>query len=506
MQIKRLAWRSYNAPRAIVSIVCLFATACRDASTSPTSMQLPPSLGVLAASVQTLHSRAVNELLAAKAGRVEYGALDDMLRIESRVPGFAGFYIDASDRPVVRVTATALAQAGLIRDELGRTFAGRSTPVFSDIGSALRGARVELSDFSLSQLFAFKEAAKLRPTDGLPIKGYAVEVATNKVLLLVETDTDYATVLHRLAALGVPSAAVRIQISDGLALATGTFLDRYRPVPAGVMIQLIPTPYTEYSCSLGANATSGNGTMYFITAAHCINGPTGANIGLLGSPFYQPKLISNNIGPVVANPVWSTPASNPSCPSTVGQYAIDFCPFVDAAAGRYENGASGWKRVATSTYEGVNGQPGTNLVNGQYPYVGAVDPALLSVNATVWRSGMRTFTTRNQLGSPCVDYGPIRMEWGSNSGVYKYLWYTCAMWLLNGGVGQGDSGGIIFTRLTSGGAYWVLGVQAAGWPINLAGGEFTCSAPNTCQSLATRWDRIALAFDPILGTLSLQSP
>lgn len=422
-----------------------------------------------------------------------------MLRVEAAFPGFAGFYVDSSNRVILLTRASGDRDENL-RQSLSSMYAGLSNELIGRVSERMSQAQVHPARYSLSELIAFEKKILWRSPGSIRgITGAGVSVPQNKVLVTFESHQDSAQALQKLSDLGIPTTAIDARVIPGEQWLTSTFQDRARPTRAGIRIELIVPPGNQYyACSLGPNVTTTSNAWYFLTAAHCVVGSWAQN-GRLFDWFYQnygPN-VSNRIGQVVVNPVWQTVG----CPIATNGLPADFCPYADIIAGSYSN-ATAAKQLATSVTQGNNGNAGTQQINNWYPVVGALAQVeLLSVGHEIFKSGNNTGTTRGTLASTCFT-AFATMQWLAGSSQTKVVAQGCLIIVQGMGFGFGDSGGIVFTRLSSGGAYWLLGTFSGGHAINLNSSSGRCALGSACLGYVTRWDRINSVLSLALGPLS----
>lgn len=85
-----------------ILVSAMVGSACT--TDSPTS---PPNAGPSKQyATLPLSSLAANEITQALAGRQARGMQEDMLRVEAAFPGFAGFYVDSSNRVILLTRAS----------------------------------------------------------------------------------------------------------------------------------------------------------------------------------------------------------------------------------------------------------------------------------------------------------------------------------------------------------------------------------------------------------------
>lgn len=134
-------------------LVLISVAACADSPHAPTDRPDRPDSGA------PLLQIIAGELQQATSGRTDRGAQDEMLRIESRLPWFAGFHIDSTGGAVLHIKEPNEARAAQARDLLATTYAGRRTQVLGDVAAVFRSARVVPARYSVSELVGIEQAA-----------------------------------------------------------------------------------------------------------------------------------------------------------------------------------------------------------------------------------------------------------------------------------------------------------------------------------------------------------
>jgi len=225
-------------------------------------------------------------------GRTTRGFEDEILRMEAKVPGLGGVWVNETGTPVVYLkdpSQSALALRELRSFAVGLPYA---TVLHSKLG--LEGSTiVRQGQFTFSELVFWSRmiASYVRAPGFLSIDA---DEGLNRVRITTTVGASQEPFVRRIDDLGIPLAA--IAFSESAPFVTATSLqDRYRPTGGGQQIV-----NTDDICSLGYNvdvqfyAEEG-----FLTASHC----AGSFNGSTGQAFYQSSPGgANRIGYVSLNP------------------------------------------------------------------------------------------------------------------------------------------------------------------------------------------------------------
>jgi len=360
------------------------------------------------------------------------GGLPSTEQLDRQVPGFGGFFLDASGAPTIylaRGVSRAPAEQALSAYMAARGLSAASLHV--------REAR-----YGWQQLQRWQDAA----TNGAFSVNGTVYVdndeTTNRVRIGVENIGTAGQVRAAAARLGVPVDAVIVdQVAPIVQVASlQNVVDR--PVRAGVQIN-----FPGFLCSVGFNATSG-GVKSFITASHC----TTKQGGVENTPYYQP--LQSVDGTVVAREV-----ADPAYTKGAGCPGGRTCRYSDASRAAYVNGANQALGLIAKT-SGAN--------NGSLDIVGSFTIAsddctstlggCVAVGTTINKVGRTTGWTAGTLTNRCV-----------NTGVQGTRIVQLCQNFVSAGVGGGDSGSDVFVGTSN--------VMLAGvlWGGSSSGNQFVYS-------------------------------
>jgi hypothetical protein len=370
----------------LVAGAILLTSSCSDDSTQPTP--------------------TTDQLDPAKVA-VQRGSPDDPVALARGVPGFGGFFVDEQGTPTI-----------YLKDAGQRGAAERAlTPWFSSRGRGMAEMRVRKADFDWAELDRWFGQASV---EALSIPGVVftdADEARNRVRIGVENAAAAAQVRSVLARLGIPGAAVTVEVTEPIKQ-LATLRGSVRPVVAGVQIN-----FPGFLCSVGFNA-SRNGTRGFVTASHCTN----TQGGVESTPYWQPLQSVNptQIATETVDPGYKTGGT---CPA--GRH----CRRSDASFAKYINSTQ-------NTLGGIARTSNTNKTNrtivGSWTITSDALSSNFTIGETVNKVGRTTGWSQGPVSSTCVNVNVS----GSN------ITQLCQT-IVSATVGAGDSGSDVFT-ITSG--------------------------------------------------------
>lgn len=431
----------------------------------------PDSRSIVLQMSDVAQSRAAqSQIDSAEHGRQSRGVQDDMLRIESAAPGFAGYYIDDAGALVARLTKPE--NEGRARAAISRLMTKREHGKFNSVGH-VKTVRMSPAVYTLSQLVAWQEALfpVLVKTPEFQLIGANVKL--NRLAIGLTDKAAEHTVLDIIRQVGIPLEAVTIEI-EGQHVPLSGLRGTWRPTFGGVQLMPDASGGEVGVCSLGFNVTTPNGDKYALTAAHCVVEWDYAT-GHLGDEWWQPgSLPQNKIGTVQMNPAWTS--TDTRCVSTAS-----LCTLADVAGIRYLDPAAFAKSVARTTccIGPYNGE-GSLTVVGQWPVTAIVSPSLAQ-GAYVEKLGRTTGWTKGQVDLACAH---LVFQLGS-VGPYTVI---CTTRVSGSWADRGDSGGpeYIDTMMNSRAAEGIL--------FAIDRGEITGRCGNPCKSYYSPWPQIQAHF------------
>lgn len=461
---------SKNASRLFIAAIALVTACSSDGIQGPNATtHVGP---VLAMNQLELNRLAGSQILAAQNGRQQRGVQDDMLRIESAAPGFAGFYLDSNGDLVARLSNMAnQPQAdGQIRALIARREARNFNPL-----AGVKHVSFTPATFPLSWLIAWQEDLFPRLADMPGFSSIGVSERANQLIVGV-TANARASVAEVIRARGVPDAAVSFEVNENAPRTTSSLRGTWRPTFGGIGIKPNPLEAEDWACSLGFNVTDSTGARFFLTASHCIDYYTQNPNGPVGNAFYQPCCgVSNRIGQVSINPPWNL-TSFFCAPQSL-------CTQADVMAVAYDAAIVSNKTVARTTCcYGTNSQPGSIDVSGQWPVTAIT---ALPQGNYVWKLGRTAGLTEGHVSLICNHVVLAT--------IFGHVTVICSVQVSGSLVLPGDSGGPEFidtnanSRAAAGIVFAaVLNVPPLPYPV-------TCPAP--CISWFSPWSQIQLALN-----------
>lgn len=412
-----------------------------------------------------------------------------MLRVEAKLPGFGGFYVDSVGDLLVWQRGAQLQPKAAIRRLLDEAYSSRREDAVRAQWATIHGVTVSEAQYALSELVSYQEMVSHSPIPLPGVLGAGVRLASNRLLVDFVSYATLARGLSALARLGVPTEAIEARDSDPVQVSTTTWSSYIRPSRGGIKLQIFhPTlhPDSVEVFSHGFNVR----TRTPLTLAHYFSLPShSANIwyvqnGASGMSVGQP-LWNYSFGVVSNNPPWTTDPSQCGTDST--GTAVDFCTRADVALGTF-TGSNGERKLALSATGGVNGAVGSQDLNPTYRPVEDAVPASLIFNGAnrAHKSGQRTGTTSGQILTDCYD-STVTIPWGAGT---RRLKLQCAIVVDHIGWGGGDSGAPVFGQDVAGGPYKALGIQIGGSGTTYPAGHPSagiCMVGVLCRVVAHPW-------------------
>lgn len=403
--------------------VALLVAACQD-NPAPTSPELSPSF---------------------RGAAAQGGELPSAAEFARQVPGFGGFYLDASGAPTVYLTpgASRAAAEGVLAGYLSAS------------GLATAAVHVLEARYNWQQLERWQAAATPAVLELAGAVFVDNDETSNRILIGVEDLGSMGLARAAIERAGIPDDAVILTQAEPIVQVATLQNVVDRPVRAGVQIN-----FPGYLCSVGFNATSGT-QKSFVTASHCTN----TQGGVESTPYWQPLQSSQptQIATEVADPVYVR--RGPGCPN--GRR----CRYSDAARAAYVNGANQALGLIAAT-SGANN--GSLTITGSFTITSddcSTTGGCLPVGATVNKVGRTTGWSRGSLTNTCVNTGV------SGTNIVQF----CQSFV-SAKVGGGDSGSDVF-QVLSGTNVKLVGVL---WGGNGAGTQFVYSPfGNVTRELGT---------------------
>lgn len=333
---------------------------------------------------------------------------DELARVaREEIPGFAGFYLDASGTPVVRVVDASQAEAAsaYVEQHIG-VARGRHLPLVGLKASA--APRVLPATYDFAQLKDWAE--QLNPM--LSRSGvYLIDVdeVQNRVLLGVGDASAAAAVRAKAAQLGIPADAIGT-MTQAAPQNRATVRDRFTTFVGGIQIA-----FGQYLCTAGFNAKRvSNSANIFVTNSHC----TTTQYATDGVAEYQNTVAAGNqVGNEVADRALY------ACVSGVAS-----CRLADAVYVSH-NGTRTIGRGGIARTNWATGAAGGLTTIGEFDIIGRYT-GTLPVGSYLDKTGRTSGSTYGLVTNSCVTIGVLRCQdiskvWseGGDSGspVYVYI-------------------------------------------------------------------------------------
>jgi hypothetical protein len=342
---------------------------------------------------------------------------EQLLDMAKQDSAFGGMFFDHEGRMTLYVLESALAaQDGFSRLaslSLNAESAFREHPMMA--GAATQRISVLPAQFGFDQLYSWHQVAT---REVLAVPGVVVtDIAEdrNRLRIGVETAEVAVTVRERLAAIGIPSDAVTVELATPVRL-MATLRSKIRPLKGGIQIHFGPG-----ICTLGFLAVRA-GVSGMITNSHC----TLTQGGVQKTIFHQPAPsgTTNRIGLETRDPAYFTGGA---CPS--GRR----CRYSDSAFARVPH-TSGPAVTAT---RGLIARPVAlnSLTVGSTNFRITSEATFPVLNETLNKVGRTTGWSQGRVVGTCLN---------TNVGNVMLL---CQDWV-RANVNGGDSGSPVF-RITN---------------------------------------------------------
>jgi hypothetical protein len=379
--------RTLNFALAAAAIVALGS--CSDDTTQPSAPSAPatPDLALTAA---------------------QQDLADDPVALARTVPGFGGFFVDEQGTPTVYLTNAGRRAAA--EQALGPWFRERNRPA-----AALRVLPARFTWTDLERWYAQATPEAL----AVPGAVFAdADEAGNRVHIGVEHAAAASRVRSVLARLGIPAAAVAVEIVAPIRQ-VATLRGVVRPVVAGVQIN-----FSNFLCSIGFNAAR-SGVRGFVTASHCTN----TQGGVESTSYWQPLQTTRpvKIATETVDPGYKTTLAG--CPS--GRR----CRRSDAAFAKYVNSTTNTLGRIARTSSTISSD--LTIVGG-WTVTSNATSSSFTIGETVNKVGRTTGWSRGKVAATCVT---VNVSGTTITQICQTI--------VNAKVGAGDSGADVF-KVTSG--------------------------------------------------------
>lgn len=406
------------------------------------------AIGIAVVSTELVAARQTS--VESELSRANGMNLDEqLLELAKQDPAFGGMFFDDDGRLTVFVLKSALASADgfgrLAAMSLGIEAAFRDHPIMA--AAAAKRINVLPGEYSFVSLYAWHQAvtADVSTLRGVVFTDIAEDL--NRLRIGIERPEVAAAVRQRLSSLGIPGAAVRIQLTSPIR-PMASLRSKFRPLIGGIQIHFGPG-----LCTLGFLAVRA-GVPGMITNSHC----TLTQGGVQKTIFHQPLAsgTTNRIGIEVRDSAYFT---GKGCPS--GKK----CRYSDSAFARipHTSGPS-----VTST-RGLIARPvklnSLTVTTGRFRITSEASVPLM--NETLNKVGRTTGWSQGKVIGTCI-----------NTNVGGTNIQQLCQDVVKARVNSGDSGSPVF-RITKGSDVRLYGVLWGGGSIPGIGTVFVFSALGT---------------------------
>lgn len=434
-------------------------------------------VAVEAGAPRAMLTDAEAELAAAARGRISRGFEDEILRLENRVRGLGGVFVDSSGAAVIWLRGANDAER---RADAVRALRTASTALRAPRDFLMRlqrddQLRVLAGDYSFSELVAWQRSIS-RSVRVSGLLGIDADEGRNRVRVVIAPDALIGDFEQAISAAGVPLQAVVFERRESGRLLQSELRHRWRPIFGGLQI-MNKTANSECTIGFGVDMLfySKRG---FLTASHCSAGAVGSGSlvdPLLGQPMYKLWNPNNIVGAVHLNPPWNR--TDPECNGIV------LCTLADVMFVETEANMTS-KHVAWTTFTGMNGLMGSRIVSAAG--TGLQVAPFIFQGATVYKVGRNTGQTAGIVGATCEHYyqHPPQLS----------LAVLCSGRVDNVAVGNGDSGSPVYYPASGTESAYAIGILFAGAANNtdiFNVGEARCLGSG-CQFWFSEWSRLQL--------------
>ncbi|HEU0299906.1 MAG TPA: hypothetical protein VFR37_10635 [Longimicrobium sp.] len=379
---------------------------------------------------QPLGPEAAGGGASLQAASVAADPTPGQMAVAQAVPGFGGYFIDERGAPTVYLTDPAH------RPAAEAALAG----FLASYGWSAADLQVRQAQYSYAQLDAWYRGSWTRAL-ALPGTVFGdVDEGSNRLRFGGVDAAAVTSIASTLASLGVPAAAVQVQLAAPV-LQAASLRDKIRPPHGGLQIQFFASPVSPLVnvCTLGFNAVK-DGVQSFITNSHCTNKQGGTD---LRTDYYQSTrggvipTPDNYVGFEADDPAY---ALGGDCP--LGRT----CRFSDASRAQYGAGQTftlgNVARAAAPNPGAINGDddPSVLVIDSVTPtWRISAEQANPVMGQTLNKTGRTTGWTQGTVAATCVDINVSASE----------ITQRCQS-LVGAFVAGGDSGSPVFGTHTDG--------------------------------------------------------
>jgi len=375
----------------------------------------------------------------------QIGDSDELMkRIAEQVPGFGGLFYDENGQLTMYVTG---AEPGVQQ----MTEARISAVLGTDNQFAAAGpVRVVTGQYDFLQLKGWHERMS---KDVLGVAGVVlvdVDERSNRLRVGVEKPEQQAAVKDQIAKLGIPEAAINVEVTEPISFASHTLRSRVRPLQGGLQIN-----FGNFVCTLGFLAVR-SGVQGMVTNSHCTN----IQGGVENTIYHQASAsgTTNRIALEIRDPAYFTGSG---CP------AGRRCRYSDTSFARIPH-PSGPSVTINQGYIARTTALNSLVINHSAPRFRIVSETAFPVTGQVLnKMGRTTGWSQGSVGATCANVNVS----GTN------ITLLCQDFV-NARSAGGDSGSPVF-RITNSPSSGDVSLYGILWGGNSSGTQFVFSAIGT---------------------------
>ena len=346
-------------------------------------------------------------------------SLDELfLEINSRAPGFAGFFWKGQTTLVVQATARG-SQARI---------AATLREVLPEVPWPSVKLEYRTAAYDVNELMAVRERAQRELSADFVYSDF--DESANVIVVGLDKNADLLGSAAQMRALGVRDGTLRLEHADRPVPAQNLGLV-HRPVVGGVITttHFVASGH-DTTCTLGANVHRKFDIYheYFLTAGHCTATPNAFD----GSPIYQPSAGSD----MPLNTPIGYEDADPPLRSGIPGCVVTLCRYSEVALFKYTDNSFAWftylaKTAYFSTNPAVNGS--ADRV-GSFHVVNDISDYYLTAPSTVLKVGGLSGWTSGTVDQSCINFSTLVCQYRvagrgipGDSGSPVFQWICCGL-------------------------------------------------------------------------------
>lgn len=378
-------------------------------------------------------------------GLVQAGDSDELLKkIAEQIPGFGGMFYDENGQLTVYVTQSAPGAQPMAEARIAAVLSNNNQL------AATGPLRVVAGQYEFLQLKGWHDRMQ---SDVLGADGVIlidVDERNNRLRIGVQKQEQQGAVKEQIAKLGIPEAAINVEVMEPIYFASHTLRSNVRPLQGGLQIN-----FGNFVCTLGFLAVR-SGVQGMVTNSHCTNIQGGVE-----NTIYHQALASgttNRIALEIRDPAYFTGSG---CP------AGRRCRYSDTSFARIPH-PSGPAVTINQGYIARTTGLGSITINHAAPRFRIVaETSFPVVGEVLNKIGRTTGWTQGAVVATCANVNVS----GTNITLF-------CQDLVNAGSGGGDSGSPVF-RIVNSPAAGDVRLYGILWGGNSSGTQFVFSSIGT---------------------------